>query len=223
MAKLGRNNKGGGFNKAPMEFEQSIVDLARVTRVMAGGKRLRFRACVVLGDKRGRVGWGIAKGADVAMAVSKAVNQAKKNIIKIKLVNGTIPHKIEAKFKASRVMLKPAVSGTGIIAGGAVRTLMELAGVPNVYSKILSRTSNKISNLEATFKALSLLKYPVVLDDSQPLPIAEVIDENLPADLLKDEELEQEQAKLLKKVGLPQDLPTSKLIDAAKPRFFKKS
>ena len=126
---------------------------------MAGGKRLRFRACVAIGDRKGRVGWAVAKGADVAIAVNKGVNKAKKNLIKIRLIKGTIPHKVEAKFKAAKIMLKPAVEGTGIIAGGAVRQVLELAGVPNIYGKILGGTNNKISNIQATFKALESLKY----------------------------------------------------------------
>ncbi len=158
MAK-GRNNKRNFKDRPQSEFEQRIVDLARVTRVMAGGKRLRFRACVAIGDRKGRVGWAVAKGADVAIAVNKGVNKAKKNLIKIRLIKGTIPHKVEAKFKAAKIMLKPAVEGTGIIAGGAVRQVLELAGVPNIYGKILGGTNNKISNIQATFKALESLKY----------------------------------------------------------------
>ena len=153
-----RNNSRKSY-KPQSEFEQRIVDLARVTRVMAGGKRLRFRACVAIGDRKGRVGWAVAKGADVAIAVNKGVNKAKKNLIKIRLIKGTIPHKVEAKFKAAKIMLKPAVEGTGIIAGGAVRQVLELAGVPNIYGKILGGTNNKISNIQATFKALESLKY----------------------------------------------------------------
>ena len=158
MAK-GRNNKRNFKDRPQSEIEQRIVDLARVTRVMAGGKRLRFRACVAIGDRKGRVGWAVAKGADVAIAVNKGVNKAKKNLIKIRLIKGTIPHKVEAKFKAAKIMLKPAVEGTGIIAGGAVRQVLELAGVPNIYGKILGGTNNKISNIQATFKALESLKY----------------------------------------------------------------
>src|SRR3989339_1153268 len=98
MQQRGRKKNSFRKERAQSEFEQRIIDLARVTRVMAGGKRMRFRACVAIGDKKGKVGWGVAKGADVAIAVNKAVFKAKKNMIKIRLVDGTIPHKVEAKF-----------------------------------------------------------------------------------------------------------------------------
>jgi len=190
-----RPNKRNFKDRPQSEFEQRIIDLARVTRVMAGGKRMRFRACVAIGDKKGKVGWGVAKGADVAIAVNKAVFKAKKNMIKIRLVDGTIPHKVEAKFKASKVMLKPAVEGTGIIAGGSVRQVLELAGVPNIYSKILGG-NNKISNIYATFKALESLKYY----EKENLK-EEAVEEPVARDLEKEEELEEEQKKLLKKEG----------------------
>lgn len=139
------------------EFSQEILDLARVTRVTAGGKRMRFRACVVLGDKKGRVGYGVAKGADVSLAVKKAERQAKKKLLTVLLFNETIPHRVEAKFGAARVLLKPAPKGSGIIAGGVVRLVLALAGVPNVVSKMLG-SKNKINNVKATFEALKKLK-----------------------------------------------------------------
>ena len=191
-----KNNDHKSF-KPQSEFEQRIVDLARVTRVMAGGKRLRFRATVALGDKKGKVGWGVAKGADVTIAVNKAVNQAKKNMFKVNLVNETIPHEVTAKFKAAKVLLKPAVVGRGIIAGGAVRTILELAGVPNIYGKIIGRTNNKISNVQAVFKALRALQYveEIKVDIVEP-------ETRQDRDLDMEEELEKEQIKLLKKDGI---------------------
>jgi small subunit ribosomal protein S5 len=140
------------------EFDQHILDLARVTRVTKGGKQLSFRACVVIGDRNGRVAFGVDKGKDVQIAVEKAVNQAKKDLIRIPLHNQTLPHRVEAKFKAARVMLKPAPMGSGIIAGGPTRIVLEMAGVPNASAKMLSKTNNKITNVKATFKALSLFK-----------------------------------------------------------------
>jgi len=139
------------------EFEQRLVDLARVTRVVAGGKRLRFRACVVIGNKNGKVGYGMAKGNDVAVAVEKAVRKAKKNIIEPIIVNETIPHEIREKFKAAKILLKPAAKGKGIKAGGVVRIILELAGIENATGKILG-SKNKINNVKATFKALKKLK-----------------------------------------------------------------
>jgi small subunit ribosomal protein S5 len=151
--------KGQRFKKEVSEFDQTIVEIARVTRVMAGGKRLSFRACVVIGDRKGRVGLGLAKAKDVPMAVQKAVRQAEKNLIKVALRDGTITHEIRSKFGAARIMLKPAPQGTGIISGGAVRVVLELAGVQDVVSKVFG-TNNKINNIKATLLALSLLKKP---------------------------------------------------------------
>ncbi len=154
-----RNPRGKGGRRPqrePQEFDQTLVQLARVTRVTKGGKRLRFRALLVIGDRKGRVGYGVAKGADVQIAVSKAFRQAKKKVIKVPIVNETIAFPLEAKFSAARILLKPAPKGSGIIAGGALRTVLEYAGVPNISAKILG-TNNKISNVKAAFKALEEL------------------------------------------------------------------
>ncbi len=148
------------FKKRPkqeQEFDQKIIDLARVTRVMAGGKRLRFRACVCIGDKKGRVGIGLAKGADVSLAVNKAVNRAKKTLVRVPIINETIPHEIRIKEKAAKLMLKPAPKGTGIKAGGAVRVVLEMAGVPNIVAKIMG-TNNKVSNVKALLTAFQSFK-----------------------------------------------------------------
>lgn len=138
---------------AEREFDQRIIDIARVTRVMAGGKRMRFRACVVIGDHKGRLAFGIGKGADVTLAVNKAVNNAKKEIVSVPTQNGTIPHETRVKYKASRLMLKPAPKGTGVVAGGAVRMALELAGINNVVAKIYG-SKNKLNNIKALFFAL---------------------------------------------------------------------
>ena len=106
------------------EFDQKVVEVKRVTRVVAGGKRMRFRALVVIGDRKGKVGMGLKKGADVSESVNKAVNSAKKTMITLPLVEGTIPHGLNVKYKSSKLMLKPAKPGTGVIAGGAVRSVM---------------------------------------------------------------------------------------------------
>jgi small subunit ribosomal protein S5 len=150
-------NKRPDRRPAPTEFDQGIIDLARVTRVMAGGKRMRFRACVVIGNKKGKVGIGLAKGADVTLAVNKAVNQAKKQMIDIQIVNGTIAHSIKHKFGAAEVLLRPAKKGRGIICGGVVRIIMEMAGVHNITSKIMG-TNNKVSNAKCVIGALSSLQ-----------------------------------------------------------------
>ncbi|MBU6447606.1 30S ribosomal protein S5 [Patescibacteria group bacterium] len=139
------------------EYEQKVVEIKRVTRVVAGGKRMRFRALVVIGDKKGRVGMGLRKGTDVAEAVNKAVNAAKKNMVTVPLVNETIPHQIKMKYKSSRLILIPARPGTGIIAGGALRSVLDLAGVKNILSKMIG-SSNKVNNVKAVFEAFRKMK-----------------------------------------------------------------
>ncbi|MEK9181301.1 MAG: 30S ribosomal protein S5 [Patescibacteria group bacterium] len=139
------------------EFEQNVVEVTRVTRVVAGGKRMRFRALVVLGDKKGKVGMAVKKGADVSEAVNKAVTAAKKGMIKFPLVNGTIPHQVRSKYKACAVLLKPARPGTGVIAGGSIRAVVEVAGISDIVAKMLG-SSNKINNVKAVFAALQSLK-----------------------------------------------------------------
>ncbi|MDP4001035.1 MAG: 30S ribosomal protein S5 [bacterium] len=139
------------------EFQQKVVEIKRVTRVVAGGKRMRFRALVVIGDLKGRVGIGTKKGMDVSEAINKAVSAAKKNMITVNLYNGTIPHEARLKYKSSLVFLKPAQPGTGLIAGGAIRAVLESAGVKNVLSKMLG-SPNKINNVMATYLALSKMR-----------------------------------------------------------------
>ncbi len=130
-----------------------------MTRVVAGGKRFRFRATVVIGDEKGRVGIGIAKGADVQQAVAKAKAAAKKNVLRVNLKDGrTITHEVEAKFSAARVLLKPARAGHGLRAGGAVRFVLSLVGVKDATAKCLGRTPNKLTNALATMEALKKLK-----------------------------------------------------------------
>lgn len=148
-----------GNKKEPKsEFESKLLALDRVTRVTGGGKKLRFRACVIIGNRKGKVAIGVAKGRDVAQAIEKAQRVAKKDIIEIPLIQDTIPHETEAKFEASVVLLRPQKGGRGIIAGGPVRVICDLGGVKNISAKILSRSKNKINNAMATMKALKKLK-----------------------------------------------------------------
>ena len=164
----GRRPQG---DRGPKEFEQKVIEVARVTRVTGGGKRMRFRALVVIGDKKGRVGIGVQKGVDVSEAVNKAVNIAKKSMISVGLHDGTIPHEIKLKFKSSVVFLKPAKPGTGVIAGGAIRQVLDMVGVKNVLSKMLG-SSNKINNVTATYLALTKMKPAAVAPrPRQPEPV----------------------------------------------------
>ena len=157
MANNKKNTKHEKYKKEEREFEQKLVDLSRVTRVTKGGKQLSFRATIVIGDQKSKVGFGIGKSADVSTAISKAVKQAKKDMVTVPLKDETISHAITMKAGAGKVMLKPANKGKGIKAGGAMRVVLELAGIPNVTGKILG-SKNKINTLYATFEALKALK-----------------------------------------------------------------
>src|SRR3989338_7792628 len=140
------------------EFEQRVMDLRRVTRVTKGGKRLSFRAAVLVGDKKGRVGFGIGKGIDVALATAKAFRKARRSLTSINLRNETVPFSVIAKFGAARVLVKPAPKGSGIKAGGPMRVIFEIGGVPNVVGKILGTSKNKINIVRATLKAIEQLR-----------------------------------------------------------------
>jgi small subunit ribosomal protein S5 len=140
------------------EFDSKLVDLARVTRVAAGGKHFRFRATMVIGDGKGRVGIGVAKGLDVAQAIEKGTKAAQKRMITVPILKETIPHEVEAHFGASHVLLKPQKVGRGLVAGGVTRIICEKAGIKNVSAKLLSKTHNKLNNALATIKALQKLK-----------------------------------------------------------------
>lgn len=143
-----------------------MVDLARVARVVAGGKRFKFRATVVIGDRKGRVGFGMGKGRDVSSAVDKASRVARKNLVEVPIVNDTIPHEVRVSFGGADVLIKPARPGTGIIAGGAVRPVIELSGVKNVVSKMFG-SSNAANNVKATIEALAQLQTPEQLSETR--------------------------------------------------------
>lgn len=142
------------------EFDQRIIEIARVTRVMAGGKRMRFRACVVIGDHKGRMGYGLGKGADVTLAVQKAATRARRDLVVVPIENETIPHELRVKYKAARLLIKPAPKGTGVMAGGAIRLALELSGIGNVVTKVYG-SKNKINNVGALFVALRQLSQSV--------------------------------------------------------------
>lgn len=139
------------------QYDERTLHIDRVARVVKGGRRFRFRALVVVGDHKNKVGIGIAKGADVTAAITKATEVAKKSVQKIAIYKDTIPHDVDAKVGGARILLKPASSGTGLIAGGVSRTILEVAGVNNVLGKSLG-SSNKANTAYATIEALSLLK-----------------------------------------------------------------
>jgi small subunit ribosomal protein S5 len=184
----GRRDGGGrGRNIGLVEekqYDERIVHIDRVARVVKGGRRFRFRALVVVGDHKGKVGIGIAKGADVTSAVTKATEVAKKHFITVNLYKGTLPHEAEGKIGGARILIKPASTGTGLIAGGVVRTILEVAGVSNVLSKSLG-SSNKANTAYATIAALESLvasKNWVTNANRSPKPAAKkATDTKLPA------------------------------------------
>jgi len=144
--------------KARQEFDNKIISVRRVTRVVSGGRRFSFSIAAVIGDKKGRVGVGIGKAGDTPVAIEKAIRSAKKDMIKVSLTpKGSIAHPVEAKYSSAQVSIMPA-PGKGIIAGSAVRIVLELAGAKEVSSKILSRSKNKLNIARATIKALGMLK-----------------------------------------------------------------
>lgn len=153
-----RNNKRRERQRS--EFDQKILDIRRVTRVAAGGRRFSFAVSIAIGDKKGRIGVGTGKAGDTALAIEKATRTAKKNMITVKLTeNNSIPHEVKSKYNSARVMLMPA-KGRGVIAGSAVRDLIELGGLNDINSKIISGSKNKLNIAQATIKALKSLKTP---------------------------------------------------------------
>lgn len=145
------------------EFEEDVLQVDRVTRVTAGGRQLRFRATVVIGNKKGQVGIGIGKSNEVVGAVTKAVNQAKRNLITIPLISGTIPHEVKHKYKSAVVHIMPAKQGTGVKAGGALRRIAEMAGIRNLLSKRYGCT-NKVTNAKATILAFEEISRTTISD-----------------------------------------------------------
>lgn len=155
----GGDRRGQGRPEAPKEeklFEENVIAIDRVARVVKGGRRFRFKALVVVGDRKNKVGVGVAKGADVQVAVQKATEVAKKHLITIPIVNTTIPHDIEVKVDGARVLLRRAAPGTGIIAGGVVRSVVSVTGISNLMSKSLG-SANKVNIAYATIEALRSL------------------------------------------------------------------
>lgn len=153
-----RPRRGARPERVRPEFDQKIISIRRVTRVMAGGRRFSFSVAMVIGDKKGRVGVGIGKAGDTQLAIEKAVRDAKKHMIVVPMdKESRIPHDVHTKVSASEVMIMPA-PGRGLVAGSSVRTVLELAGVKDVTAKIFSRSKNKLNNARAAVEALKQLK-----------------------------------------------------------------
>lgn len=153
-----------------LELKEKILNVSRVAKVVQGGKRFGFNALVVVGDGNGRVGFALGKAREVPDAIRKAIEKAKKNLIKIPIINDTIPYEVSAKFCSAVVILKPALPGTGVIAGGTVRAIAELAGIKNLLTKSM-RSHNPHNLVKAVFKALSFLKYPEEIAENRRVPL----------------------------------------------------
>lgn len=154
---MARNNQKRVGRREKPEYDQKLLNLARVTRVVKGGRRFRFRATVVIGNRKGKVGVGVAKGSDVSEAIKKAFQSGKKNLLTVVLVENTIAHDVAGKYGSARVLLKPASKGRGLIAGGAVRAVTDLLGVKDIVAKSLG-SSNSLNVAQATLVALRKLK-----------------------------------------------------------------
>lgn len=191
--------------KPKSEYDSQLLDLARVTRVTGGGKQLRFRAVMVVGNKKGKVGIGVAKGKDVQQAVEKATRLAKKHILEVPVSGDTIPHEVMAKSGPAVVLLKPQGKGLGLVAGGVVRVICSLAGIKDISSKLLSRSRNKLNIARATMKALRGLK----VKDLKAKPAAPKGSELRPEDsgreVKKEEEAKKEVENKVEEVAKEKD------------------
>lgn len=160
--------------REPKLYEERVVNINRVTKVVKGGRRFRFSALVVIGDKKGKVGFGTGKAQEVPDAIKKAIEDAKRNLVQVPMYNKTIPHAITGRFGAGEVFLKPAVSGTGIIAGGPVRAVVELAGYEDILSKSLG-SATPINIIRATFDAIDNLRTAEEVAKTRGLTVEEIL------------------------------------------------
>jgi len=175
--KKNSNRRGPSFGRSKPEFDQKILNIRRVTRVVAGGRRFSFSVALVAGDKKGSVGLGLGKAGDTALAINKAVRNAKKNMVRLNLTKTmSIPHELSAKFSSSKVSLLPN-KGRGLVAGSVVRDIVKLSGMKDITGKIVSNSKNKLNNAKAVMKALSIIssKYAKIVPESVIIANKEVI------------------------------------------------
>ena len=161
--------RGGSFNRVKPEFDQKILNIRRVTRVVAGGRRFSFSVAIVAGDRKGSIGLGLGKAGDTALAINKALRNAKKNMVRLNLTKTmSIPHELSAKFSSSYVILRPN-KGRGLVAGSVIRDIVKLSGVKDVTGKILSNSKNKLNNAKAVMLALSQIssKYTKIIGEGK--------------------------------------------------------
>jgi len=203
MAENNSRNNSGRRDQAPAEpkqFEEIVLNVDRVSRVVKGGRRFRFKALVAVGDGKTKIGVGVAKGADVQAAVAKATNVAKKQMVIIAVDKGTIAHEAEVKFTGAHVLLKPAAPGTGIIAGGVVRTIIGLTGIHDLLTKSLGST-NKVNIAYATIKALISIVPKDQWLNSPKKKVSKVVVEEVEIENVKESKVKEiNPPKLSKKV-----------------------
>lgn len=174
MAKNKNFKKGKSTGES--EIKDKLVALNRVAKVTKGGRTFSFAAIVVVGDKKGSIGYGLGKAREVASAISKAVDDAKKNMIKVPVYNGTIPHEQKGKYGAGKVLIRPASDGTGVIAGGAMRAVLEMAGVQNVLAKSMG-SSNPHNVVKATVDALAHLRSPLAIAEERNVTLEKLFND----------------------------------------------
>ena len=170
MPKSRERRNQGGRPQEKSEYDQKVLDVCRTARVVSGGRRFSFRVVVIVGNRKGKVGLGVGKGPDVSIAAEKATTRARKAIIIVPLTRRrSIPHEVSAKYASARVILKPAAEGRGMVAGGPIRVISDLAGIRNLTGKIVGRTPNKLNNAQATLAALRTLR-PIRIHESPAVP-----------------------------------------------------
>ncbi len=192
--KKNSNRRGSSFGRPKPEFDQKIINIRRVTRVVAGGRRFSFSVALVAGDKKGSIGLGLGKAGDTALAINKAVRNAKKNMVRLNLTKTmSIPHNLSAKFASSKIVLMPN-KGRGLVAGSVIRDIVKLSGMKDITGKIISNSKNKLNNAKAVMTALSMIssKYTKPLLESVVLTPEEIIP---PASLLKITNTEEKDSK----------------------------
>ena len=175
--KKNSGRRSSSFGRSKPEFDQKIINIRRVTRVVAGGRRFSFSVALVAGDKKGSIGLGLGKAGDTALAINKAVRNAKKNMIRLNLTKTmSIPHELSAKFSSSHVKLLPN-KGRGLVAGSVVRDIVKLSGMKDITGKILSNSKNKLNNAKAVVKALSVIskKYAKIIPESIVITNQEIV------------------------------------------------
>lgn len=201
----------GKSEKEVKEFDERVIEIKRVSRVVKGGRRIRFRVLVVIGDKKGKIGYGIAKGNEITVAIQKAVTKAKKDMITVPVINGTIPYELNTELGSSKVFLKPASHGTSVVAGGVIRVIAELAGIHDLLSKVIG-SPNKVNNVKVTFKALSSFD-PDIVEIAKKR--AEAKEKLIAAKEVKVEKSEEKVEKEEKTKAVPEK-PKKKVVKKAK-------